>query len=138
MDTSSTLTQFLGSLLAILALAGIAYWLKLGPAPRLENEADARRAADEAVSGFDPVAIGIDAEGRGAIMRDARGRLLVLRPHGTHFAGRILSAGAQAQGDGERLLIDTGEKRFGPVHLTLEGAETWAAEIRSIYRSSDA
>lgn len=132
MEISATLIQFLGSLLAILVLAGIAYWLKLGPAPRLENEADARIAADEAESGFDPVAIGLDNDGLGAIMRDGCGRLLVLRPHGTHFAGRILSTGARAQCDGKRLQIDTGERRFGPVQLTLDDAEAWAARIRSV------
>ncbi len=63
MDVPPALLQFLGSLVAILALAGLAYWLKLGPAPQLTDETAARRAADYAVSGYEPVAIGLDRDG---------------------------------------------------------------------------
>ena len=41
------LLQTAGSLVAILALAGLAWWLKLGGTPRLASEADVARAAND-------------------------------------------------------------------------------------------
>ncbi|QKG71034.1 hypothetical protein [Erythrobacter mangrovi] len=131
MNLSPALLQFVGSLVAILALAWVARWLKLGPQPRLHDESEARRAADEAVSGYAPVAIALDREGYGALMRDAAGRVLLLRPHGTHFAGRILAAGARAQLDGEALVVDSGERRYGQARLTVPNPQQWAREINA-------
>lgn len=126
------LIQFLGSLIAILALAGIAYWLKLGPTPRLVDRDAAVRAADEAVSGFSAVDCAIDREGHGALLRDGAGRILLLRPHGSHFAGRILSPAASARLEGETLIIDTAEKRYGIARLTLPDASAWMQAIKGI------
>ena len=126
------LAQFLGSLVAILALAGVAYWLKLGPTPRLTDEAEARRAADEAISGFIPVEIALDRTGAGALMRDARGRILLLRAHGTHFAGRILTSAAQARVEGDMLVIDTAERRYGNARLAIDDAPAWVQAIEAI------
>lgn len=124
--------QFLGSLAAILALAALAWWLKLGPEPRLANEAEARQAAQEAVDGFEPGIIAIDREGRGALLCDGSGRLLVLRPHGTHFAGRILTPHARVQLTDGKLDIDTGERRFGTVRLEIDDAPAWVQRIEAI------
>jgi hypothetical protein len=132
MDFPPALLQFLGSLIAILALAGLAWWLKLGPAPRLADEASARAAADEAVPGFDPIAIGLDREGRGALLRDAAGRVLLLRPHGVHFAGRVLTGMARARVEEGTLVIDTGERRYGSARLLLDDAAAWAETIEAL------
>lgn len=129
MDFPPALLQFLGSLLAILALAWIARWLRLGPAPKLRDEADARRIADQIVNGYVPVAVALDSEGKGALMRDADGRLLLIRPHGTHFAGRILTPGASARCEGEGLIIDSGERHFGSTRLVLPDPQGWARAI---------
>lgn len=134
MDVPPALLQFLGSLVAILALGGLAYWLKLGPAPRLTDEAAARRAAEEAVSGYEPVAIGIDREGRGAVMRDAAGQILLLRAHGVHFAGRILTPEARAYRSDTALVIDTAEKRYGSARLVLDDPAAWVLAIEAIQR----
>ncbi len=132
MDFPPALIQFLGSLVAILALAGLAYWLKLGPAPRLADEAAARVAADEAVSGYDPVAIGIDRDGTAALLRDAAGRILLLRQHGVHFAGRLLSPAARVRKEGEALVIDTAERRYGAARLVLDNPAAWVKAIEAI------
>jgi hypothetical protein len=132
MELPPALLQFLGSLVAIFALAGIAVWLKLGPTPRLADEDAARIAAEEAVSGFVPVAIGLDRDGGGAVMRDTAGRVLLLRPHGVHFAGRILTPAARAQQDGDTLVIDTAEKRYGAARLVLDDASAWVDAIDAI------
>ena len=132
MDLPPALLQFLGSLAAILALAGLAWWMKLGPEPRLADEDAARAAADEAVSGFVPVHIGLDREGRGALMRDAAGRVLLLRPHGVHFAGRLLTTIASATIEGDTLVVDTAEKRFGSARLVLDDPSAWVQAIEAI------
>ncbi|WP_417323064.1 hypothetical protein [Erythrobacter aureus] len=132
MEIAPALLQFAGSLLAILALAAFAYWLKLGPAPRLADEEAVRIAADEAVSGYEPVAIGLDRSGKGALMRDAAGRVLLLRQHGSHFAGRILTSAARVRSEGSTLLIDTAEKRYGTARLVLDDPAAWVRTIEAI------
>ena len=126
------LLQFLGSLAAILVLAGIAWGLKLGPERKLESEDEARRAAGEAVDGFDAIDLSLDREGRGALLADAEGHVLLLRPHGTHFAGRILTPAASATIEGDTLIIDTAEKRYGAARLALDDAPAWVQRIKAI------
>ena len=126
------LLQFLGSLAAILVLAGIAWGLKLGPERKLDSEEDARRAADEAVDGFAPILLSLDRDGRGALLSDASGQVLLLRPHGTHFAGRILTPAASAAIEGNTLIIDTAEKRYGAARLVLDDAPAWVQRIEAI------
>jgi hypothetical protein len=84
------------SLVAILALAGLAWWLRLGGDPRLDSEFGVRRAAGEVEDGFAPVDVACDANGVGALARDASGRIMVIKRHGNRFAGRVLGPGARA------------------------------------------
>lgn len=132
MDFPPALLQFLGSLVAILALAGIAWWLKLGPERRLLDEQAARVAAGEAVDGFAPVATALDEQGRGALLRDAANRILLLRPHGTHFAGRLLTSAATARLEDDTLVVDTAEKRYGAATLRIDDAAAWMRAIERI------
>ena len=138
MDLPPELLQFLASLAGVFLLAAIAAWLKLGPAPRLASVAEARAAAEEAMSGFTPVRIALDREGKGALLQDASGRVLLLRPHGSHFVGRILTPAARTEMEGETLVIDTDEKRFGSVRLVLEEASAWVQAINAIKTATDA
>jgi hypothetical protein len=136
------LTQTAGSLVAILALAGLAWWLRLGGAPRLDSDAAVRRAAGEVEDGFTPVETACDAEGAAALARNAAGRIMVIKRHGNRFAGRVLGPGAAARlGDqpGEyNLVVDAGEVRFGKVFLTLPDAQAWAAAINRVSEPPDA
>ncbi len=134
MDVPPLIIQTAGSLAAILALAGLAWWLKLGGDPRLESEEGVRRAAGEVEDGFTPVAIACDAAGTGALARDASGRVMVIRRHGNRFAGRVLgpSAKAAAQNDG-KLVVDPGEPRFGIVRLSVPDPEAWAEAIDRVH-----
>lgn len=132
MEIPPALLQFLGSLVAIFAVAGLAYWLKLGPERALGSEDAARAIAEEAVSGFDAVDVSLDTQGRSALLRDTRGRILLLRPHGTHFAGRILAPEARARMEGELLLIDTAERRYGTARLRVDDAPSWIEAIEAI------
>jgi hypothetical protein len=126
------LLQTAGSLVAILALAGLAWWLRLGSSPTLASDDDVRRAASEAVDGFDPVAIARDAEGRAAVARDAQGRIMVLKRHGNRFAGRVLGPDAAAWVAGGQIEVFPGEARFGTVFLTIPDAEAWADAINEV------
>ncbi|AUX70739.1 hypothetical protein CHX26_01510 [Porphyrobacter sp. HT-58-2] len=130
------LTQTAGSLVAILALAGLAWWMRLGPALPLANGDDVRRIAAEIQDGFAPVAIACDEEGAGALARDAQGRIMLIKPHGNRFAGRVLTSGASAtlkDYPGEfNIIIDSGERHFGRLALTLPEPEGWAEAINRL------
>ncbi len=132
MDLQQQLPQFLGSLAAILVLAAIAWGLKLGPERRLESEDDARRVANEAVDGFEAVQLALDREGRGALLSDRAGRILLLRQHGTHFAGRILGPSATVRREGDALVVDTAERRYGAARLEIDDAPAWVQRIEAI------
>ncbi|TAD78508.1 MAG: hypothetical protein EAY70_06990 [Sphingomonadales bacterium] len=134
--------QTAGSLVAILALAGLAWWLKLGGAPRLASEADVIRAAGEVEDGFFAEAIACDAEGLGALARDRDGRIMLIRRHGNRYAGRVLTGAAKALGadqPGEfNIMIDPGEARFGTAFFTIDEPETWADAINRLSTDGNA
>ncbi|WP_432201687.1 hypothetical protein ACRAQ7_05975 [Erythrobacter sp. W53] len=138
MEIPPTLLQFGGSLIAIVLLAGLAWKLGLGQSPRLITKDDARRAADEVVSGFIAKEIALDREGRGALVKDAAGRIIALRQHGSHFAGRELSADASARIKDGALHIATGEQRFGDISLIIVNEAAWADAIEALRTSTDA
>jgi len=125
MEISPILLQFIGSLLAIGILTMIAHLLKLGPAPKLVSEQDARRAADQVHGGFRAVDISIDQAGNGAILRSADGQIMLLRPHRSHFAGRILPRDARLNVSEDTLIIDSAEKPFGTAQLQIRQPEQW-------------
>lgn len=127
------------SLVAILALAWLAKSMELGGDQRIRSEERARELADEVVSGFEPVDIAIDKAGYGALLRDASGRIIVLRRHGSHFAGRLLERRPDARLDQEFLTIAADDKPFGSVTLHLgANAQIWAASLRRMKTQTDA
>lgn len=132
MDVPPALVQFLGSLAAILVLAGIAWMLGLGKERGIASEEEARLAAQEAFHGFIPVEIALDRAGRAALLRDADGQILLLRPHGTHVAGRILTPASSARVEDGRLVIDSGERRFGRFTIGVDDAQAWACRIEAV------
>ncbi len=125
--------QFGGSLLAILALAAIAWKLGLGGDPRIEGEAELRELASEALHGFEAVEVAIDRAGLAALARDAEGRVMLLRRHGAHFAARLLDSHAHVRLDRTFLVVGTSDRRFGEVTLDLgDAAPAWAASLRRL------
>jgi hypothetical protein len=125
-----------GSLVAILALAGISRWLGLGGDERIRDAAQARRLADEAVCGFTAVDVAVDRAGIGALLRDAGGRQLLLRRHGSRWVGRLLDGRVEARLDRDFLTIGSGERTFGSVTLQLgAAAQVWAAGLRHLDRA---
>ncbi len=118
--------QTSGSLAAILALAGLAWWMKLGGAPLLGDDDTVRRVAAEVEDGFTPV----------AIARDVEGRVMVIKRHGNRFAGRVLDANARATLNidlGEAVLVvRTGQTLFGDIYLAVDDPQAWVATINRV------
>lgn len=121
------------SLAAVLFMAAIAWWLKLGGDARIRNEEQARILADQAVCGFKPVAVTLDRAGIGALLRDAEGRQMLIRRNGAHFVGRLLDRNVVARLDRNFLTIGTGERTFGTITLDLGAdAQYWASGLRHL------
>lgn len=107
--------------------------MQLGGDRRIRSEAEARELADEIMTGFDPVEIAIDRAGYGALLRDQDGRIMVLRRHGAHFAGRLLDRRPSARLDQNLLTIEAEDRPFGAVTLDLgRQAQVWAASLRRL------
>lgn len=135
----SQLVQLGGSLAAILILAGIAWALKLGHPPRIEDEDHAKALSIEADTAFVPAQAGVCESGAAAILADPQDRIMVLRRHGTHFAGRVLEPGAVAQTEHGALTVIPTDRTYGTVTLQLgEHAQSWAARVDAVSRLYDA
>jgi hypothetical protein len=129
----SEFVQLALSLAAIFALAGLAYWLKLGGDIRIRDEEHARKLADEVVCGFEPVDVVLDKAGIAALMKDASGRHMLIRQHGAQFVGRLLDRHSESRLDQNFLTIGTGERTFGKITLNLgKDAQHWAAGLRHL------
>jgi hypothetical protein len=121
------------SLVAVLFMAGIAWWMKLGGDVRIRDEEQACILADQAVCGFRPVAMSLDRAGIGALLRDIDGRQMLLRRNGAHFVGRLLDRNVVARLDRNFLTIGTGERTFGSITLDLgPDAQYWASGLRHL------
>lgn len=127
------LLKLAGSIVAIFFLAWLARHWQLGGDARIRSEDDARIIADEIIVGFDATDVAIDKAGIGALLRDARGRHLLIRRHGAAWAGRLLDNHSETRLDQNFLTVGTGERTFGTVTLNLgEKAQYWAAGLRHL------
>jgi hypothetical protein len=108
-------TQLIGSLVAILALAGIARMLRLGEG-RINDEQAAMLAAEEQLVGFDAGTAILGGDG-GAALVFGNGTVAVLKRHGAKIAARRLVPPLAIRPAIEGVTIETGEKLFGPVTL---------------------
>ena len=131
-DIDPQILIFGGSLIAIVALAGLARWMGLGGNPVLRDEDAVRFAAGEVEDGFEAERISISRDKKAALASDAGGRIMVIKRHGNQFAGRILTGHANAREVVDALIVDCGEARFGPVRLTLTDSSTWADRINRL------
>jgi hypothetical protein len=113
--------QLGGSLVAILALAGIAWALRLGGGT-IGGETEAVAAADEVLSGFEGDRATVASDGRSALVLGRDGSLAVLKMHGARPAARRLQPPFAAETTGEGLRIATGDPRFGAV--TVRGVDS--------------
>ena len=107
--------QLAGSIVAILALAGIARVLKLGES-RIADADTARRMAEEALAGFVGGRALVSGDG-GAALVEGQGTIAVLKRHGARVAVRRLVPPLRIYEAVEGATVQTGERLFGPVTL---------------------
>lgn len=130
---TAELLKLAGSVAAILFIAWLARFWRLGGDVRIQSERQARDIAEELMCGFNPVDIAIDKAGIAALMRDDEGRHLLIRRHGVQWAGRLLDRHSESRLDHNFLTIGTGERNFGTITLNLgEQAQKWAAGLRRL------
>ena len=129
----NALVQLALSLVAVLLIAAIARWMKLGGDVRIRDKDQARLLADQAVCGFNPSEVVIDRAGIGALLKDTEGRQMLIRRNGAHFVGRLLDRNVAARLDRNFLTIGTGERTFGKITLDLgKNAQYWASGLRHL------
>lgn len=120
-----------GSLVAIIAMTLAARWLGLGAAPHISGADHARRIADEAHCGFQPIDVAVSQDGTAALLRDRADRLMVIRPHGNHFVSRLLLSPIPCGVEEGRITLNFAEYMFGGVTLDLgDEAASWARKIQ--------
>lgn len=104
-----------GSLVAVLALAGIAAWLKLGGDPLTES--DAMEAAGDTLPGFVPEAALLGRDGGAALVRGREGRVALVKRHGAQPALRELVRPFGISAATEGTIVRSGDRMFGDVVL---------------------
>ena len=107
--------QLLGSIVAILLLAGFARMLRLGES-RIGDADTARRMAEEALAGFVAGRALVSGDG-GAALVEGQGTIAVLKRHGAKVAVRRLIPPLRVHPAVEGATVETGEKLFGSVIL---------------------
>ncbi|MEM7667048.1 MAG: hypothetical protein AAF250_14415 [Pseudomonadota bacterium] len=142
MEIHPQLLIFAISLIAIFALAALAKVMRLGGDARIADEDEARRLADEVSDGFVAEQVALDPSGCAALLKDAEGRIMLIKRHGNQFAGRILTKDAKAEVATGTIYIDSGERQFGGAHIEHDEASVslsiWADAINRLGRPEDA
>lgn len=103
-----------GSLAAVLALAGVAWALRLGRDRRIEAPEEAAEAVEAALAGFRAANAVVGSDGAAALVVDAGKRVAVCKRHGARLAVREV-AWRDIRATAGGLLVDSGERRFGAV-----------------------
>lgn len=131
--TAGALIQLAASLVAVLFVAWLVKAMGLGADPRIADAAHAIRLAEEAETGFGGIDVARDRAGYAAIVRNAEGRMMLVRAHGNHFAARAVDASVIGRLDKNFLTLATPERTFGAVTLQLgKDAGVWAARMRAL------
>jgi len=138
MEIDPQLYVFGGSLVAIVALAGLARWLKLGGKPVLADHEAVQHAAGEVEDGFVADHVSISHDRAAALASDQAGRIMVIKRHGNQFVGRLLSGKASAREVVDGLIVECGESRFGAAQMSLTDSSAWADRINRLSLRDDA
>lgn len=106
------------SLAAIFAVAGLVWLLQLGDS-KIGSTVDAARIAQEQIAGFQSGPVLMSGDGEAALVEGMDGRIVILKRHGAHCAGRVLPRPLRAHRCSEGWKVETGDPRFGQVALVL-------------------
>jgi hypothetical protein len=121
------------SLIAILALAGLARWLKLGGDVRISDGDHAKRIAYESLYGFAAVDAVVDRAGYSALVKDADSRHAVIYCLGNKFVTRMVPPSVEGRLDQKFLTLNLREADVASVTLNLgSAAQYWASGLRHI------
>jgi hypothetical protein len=104
------LPLLIGSLVAVLATAGVVAWLGLGREGRID---DALRLAEDLLPDFEADEAFADAGGRSALVHGRDGSWAILRVQGLHPVARRFSSRPNLIAEGRAVLVDSGERQFG-------------------------
>ena len=121
--------QLGGSIAAVLVLAGVAWALRLGQS-RIGDADEARRHAEQILSGFEAGPALVSEDGGAAIVA-GNGAVALLKRHGAQVAARRLPAPLALAETSEGVTVKTGERLFGDV--TLRGVAE--AQVRGLEAS---
>ncbi|MCP3734110.1 hypothetical protein M9979_04370 [Sphingomonas sp. RP10(2022)] len=103
-----------GGVAAVLLLAALGWVLARRRPVRIASPEEAAEAAEAALPGFDTQGAVVGADGGGALAVDRAGRVAVMRRQGAGIVVREVAWGA-LRSTAEGILIDSGERRLGPV-----------------------
>lgn len=132
---TAMLVQTGASLVAVLFVAWLVRKMGLGADPRIADETHAVRLAEEAEAGFHGIEVARDRAGFAAIVRNAEGRMMLVRAHGNHFAARPVDGQVIGRLDKDFLTLTMPERTFGAVTLQLgKDAGMWASRMREVGR----
>ncbi len=126
------LGQTLISIGGIALVVLLARWLGVRrPAAGLDPKA-AADLAEFTLAGFVAEDVAVGADG-GALVSGQGGRFALIKPHGSHWAVRGLTAPVQVTVESADLIVESGDPMFGAVRLRIgaEAAETLAARLRA-------
>jgi len=127
------LIQLGASLVAVFFVAWLVKRMGLGADPRIQDADHAIRLAEEAEAGFNGIEVARDRAGFSAIVRNAGGRMMLVRAHGNHFAARPVDIEVVGRLDKDFLTLTMPEKTFGSVTLQLgKEAGMWASRMRDL------
>ncbi|WP_394653008.1 hypothetical protein [uncultured Sphingomonas sp.] len=110
-----TLTQLGGSLVAVLLLAWIARWLRLGES-KITDATTAAQFAEGALAGFHAGRAVVGTDGAAALVAGDTG-IAVVKRHGVKVAVRRLIPPLHLRVSVEGVTVETGERLFGAVTL---------------------
>ena len=109
----------IGSLAAILTVAALVHFLKLGETA-IEDEAHAIKLTEDNLSGFAAVSAIISQDNEAAVVFGKNATAALIKRHGAQFATREVKLPLNLKQDGDVYIIDSGEMRFGRITLNLE------------------
>jgi hypothetical protein len=113
----------LASLLAILALTGLAWAMGFRTSPTLDAAAAAAEA-EARLAGFRAADVALAEQGRGALIRGLDGGFALLLPLGDGWVARRLPAGAMQFANG-RLTARLDEPMLRQAELALQSRPHW-------------
>ena len=126
--------QFLVSLTAIFILAGLAKWWKLGVTAKTDVRKQLELSIAETAQNFIVQKLHYDEGSKGALALDTKGRVLLLKAHGSKFAGRVLGPQSSVRNHKGCLSVNSGEKMFGTITFKMSDKklEYWANAINKL------